>query len=82
LSSRISPRRRPNSSSDEATLALKKANHDRAKELRAENVVTQAAYDQARAEFEQAQSRHRQHSLRHCQKNHPRALLPGAWASA
>lgn len=40
----------------EATLALKKANHDRAKELRAENVVTQAAYDQARAEFEQAQA--------------------------
>lgn len=42
--------------SDEATLALKKANHDRAKELRAENVVTQAAYDQARAEFEQARA--------------------------
>jgi membrane fusion protein (multidrug efflux system) len=42
--------------SDEATLALKKANHDRAKELRAENVVTQAAYDQALAEFKQAQA--------------------------
>lgn len=41
---------------DEATLALKKANHDRAKELRAENVVTQAAYDQALAEFKQAQA--------------------------
>lgn len=42
--------------SDQATLALKKANHDRAKELRAENVVTQAAYDQAQAEFKQAQA--------------------------
>ena len=40
--------------SDEATLALKKANHDRAKELRAEKVVTQAAYEQAQAEFKQA----------------------------
>ena len=42
--------------SDEATLALKKANHDRAKELRAEKVVTQAAYEQAQAEFKQAQA--------------------------
>ena len=41
---------------DEATLALKKANHDRAKELLADKVVTQAAYDQARAEFEQARA--------------------------
>jgi membrane fusion protein (multidrug efflux system) len=40
--------------SDEATLALKKANHDRAKELLADNVVTQAAYDQALAEYKQA----------------------------
>jgi membrane fusion protein (multidrug efflux system) len=39
---------------DEATLALKKANHDRAKELLADNVVTQAAYDQALAEYKQA----------------------------
>ena len=41
---------------DEATLALKKANHDRAKELLADNVVTQAAYDQALAEYKQAQA--------------------------
>jgi membrane fusion protein, multidrug efflux system len=41
---------------DEATLALQKANYGRAKELRAENVVTQAAYDQALAEFKQAQA--------------------------
>jgi len=40
--------------SDEATLALKKANHDRAKELLADNVVTQAAYDQTLAEYKQA----------------------------
>jgi membrane fusion protein (multidrug efflux system) len=40
--------------SEEATLALKKANHDRAKELLADNVVTQAAYDQALAEYKQA----------------------------
>jgi len=39
---------------DEATLALKKANHDRAKELLADKVVTQAAYDQALAEYKQA----------------------------
>ena len=39
---------------DEATLALKKANHDRAKELLADNVVTQAAYEQALAEYKQA----------------------------
>jgi len=42
--------------SDQATLALKKANHDRAKELRAEKVVTQAAYEQAQAELKQAQA--------------------------
>ncbi len=41
---------------DEATLALKKANHDRAKELLADNVVTQAAYDQALAEYTQARA--------------------------
>lgn len=41
---------------NEATLALKKANYDRARELRAENVVTQAAYDQALAEYKQAQA--------------------------
>ena len=41
---------------DEATLALKKANHDRAKELLADNVVTQAAYDQALAEYKQARA--------------------------
>jgi membrane fusion protein (multidrug efflux system) len=40
--------------SEEATLALKKANHDRAKELLADKVVTQAAYDQALAEYKQA----------------------------
>ena len=39
---------------EEATLALKKANHDRAKELLADKVVTQAAYDQALAEYKQA----------------------------
>jgi membrane fusion protein (multidrug efflux system) len=39
---------------DEAALALKKANYDRAKELLAQNVVTQAAYDQALAEYRQA----------------------------
>jgi membrane fusion protein (multidrug efflux system) len=42
--------------SDEATLALKKANHDRAKELLAEKVGTQATYDQALAEYKQAQA--------------------------
>lgn len=41
---------------DEATLALKKANHERAKELLAEKVVTQAAYDQSLAEYKQAQA--------------------------
>ena len=40
--------------SDEATLALKQADHERAKELLAERVVTQAAYDQALAEYKQA----------------------------
>jgi membrane fusion protein (multidrug efflux system) len=41
---------------DEATLALKKANHDRAKALLAQNVTTQATYDQALAEYEQARA--------------------------
>jgi len=41
---------------EEASLALKKANFERAKELRAENVVTQAAFDQATAEYKQAQA--------------------------
>ncbi|MGD9330956.1 MAG: efflux RND transporter periplasmic adaptor subunit [Desulfobacterales bacterium] len=40
--------------SDQATLALKKADHDRAKELLSQQVVTQAAYDQALAEYKQA----------------------------
>ena len=40
----------------EATLALSRANHDRAKELRSEQVVTQAAYDQALASLRQAQA--------------------------
>lgn len=42
--------------SDQASLALKKANYDRARELLAQKVVTQAAYDQARAEYEQARA--------------------------
>lgn len=41
---------------DEAALALRKANHQRAKELLAQKVVTQAAYDQALAEYTQAQA--------------------------
>jgi membrane fusion protein (multidrug efflux system) len=41
---------------DEATLALKKANHDRAKELLAQKVATQAAFDQALAEYKQARA--------------------------
>jgi len=41
---------------DEATLALKKANFDRSKELLAEKVTTRAAYDQALAEYKQAQA--------------------------
>ncbi len=40
----------------EATLALSRANHDRAKELRSEQVVTQAAYDQALASLRQSQA--------------------------
>ena len=40
----------------EATLALNRANHDRAKELRSEQVVTQAAYDQALANLKQARA--------------------------
>ena len=40
--------------SDQATLALKKADYERARELLAEKVVTQAAYDQALAEYKQA----------------------------
>jgi membrane fusion protein (multidrug efflux system) len=39
-----------------ASLALARANHDRAKELRSEQVVTQAAYDQALASLEQARA--------------------------
>jgi len=41
---------------DEATLALKKANHERSKELLAEKVTTRAAYDQALAEYRQAEA--------------------------
>jgi membrane fusion protein (multidrug efflux system) len=40
----------------EAALALARANYDRAKELRSEQVVTQAAYDQALASLRQAQA--------------------------
>ena len=40
----------------EATLALNRANFDRARELRGEQVVTQAAYDQALANLKQAQA--------------------------
>ncbi len=40
----------------EATLALNRANHNRAKELRSEQVVTQAAYDQALANLKQARA--------------------------
>lgn len=41
---------------DEATLALKKANYERSKELLAEKVTTRAAYDQTLAEFRQAEA--------------------------
>jgi membrane fusion protein (multidrug efflux system) len=41
---------------DEATLALKKANFDRSRELLAEKVTTRAVYDQALAEYKQAQA--------------------------
>ena len=41
---------------DEATLALKKANHERSRELLAEKVTTRAAYDQALAEYRQAEA--------------------------
>jgi membrane fusion protein (multidrug efflux system) len=41
---------------DDATLALKKANYERAKELLAQKVTTRAAYDQALAEYRQAQA--------------------------
>ncbi len=41
---------------DEATLALRKANYDRARELLAQKVVTQAAFDQALAEYKQARA--------------------------
>jgi membrane fusion protein (multidrug efflux system) len=40
----------------EAARALARANHDRAQELRGEEVVTQAAYDQALASLKQAQA--------------------------
>ena len=40
----------------EASLALSRANHTRAQELRSEQVVTQAAYDQALASLRQAQA--------------------------
>ncbi|MDJ0721999.1 MAG: efflux RND transporter periplasmic adaptor subunit [Desulfobacterales bacterium] len=42
--------------SAEATLALNRANYDRARELRGEQVVTQAAFDQALANLKQAQA--------------------------
>jgi len=42
--------------SDEATLALKKANYERSKELLAQKVTTRAAHDQALAEYRQAQA--------------------------
>ncbi len=41
---------------DEAALALKKANYERARELLDQKVVTRAAYDQALAEYKQAQA--------------------------
>ena len=41
---------------DEAALALKKANFERARELLDQKVVTRAAYDQALAEYKQAQA--------------------------
>ena len=41
---------------DQATLALKKANFDRSKELLAQKVTTRAAYDLALAEYKQAQA--------------------------
>jgi membrane fusion protein (multidrug efflux system) len=41
---------------DDATLALKKANYERSKELLAQKVTTRAAYDQALAEYRQAQA--------------------------
>jgi len=41
---------------DEAALALRKANYERARELLAQKVVTQAAFDQALAEYKQAQA--------------------------
>lgn len=41
---------------DQAALALKKANYERAKELLAQKVTTQAAYDQVLAEYKQAQA--------------------------
>ena len=41
---------------DEAALALKKANYERARELLDQRVVTRAAYDQALAEYKQAQA--------------------------
>ncbi len=40
----------------EATLALNRANYDRARELRGEQVVTQAAFDQALANLKQARA--------------------------
>ncbi|MDX1268205.1 MAG: efflux RND transporter periplasmic adaptor subunit, partial [Oceanisphaera sp.] len=40
----------------EASLALSRANYDRAKALRSEQVVTQAAFDQAQANLKQAQA--------------------------
>ncbi len=42
--------------SAEATLALNRANYDRARELRGEQVVTQAAFDQALANLKQSQA--------------------------
>jgi len=42
--------------SDKATLALTKANFERSKELLAQKVTTQAAYDKALAEYRQAQA--------------------------
>jgi membrane fusion protein (multidrug efflux system) len=41
---------------DQAALALRKANFERAKELLAQKVATQAAYDQVLAEYKQAQA--------------------------
>jgi membrane fusion protein (multidrug efflux system) len=51
ISSEVAQRR-----AAEATLALARANHDRARELRNEEVVTQAAYDQALASLKQARA--------------------------